>query len=108
MRPSFALPPFANVNVDVEIDVADAGLLGAMRTALMPAAITRAGILHIGKSQTPPLRQLAAAFAGELPGQHGFLAALVGADDVRAQFAAATVIAAHHLLLGKDGVAEMA
>jgi hypothetical protein len=98
--------PLANMNVDVEIDFADAGLRRAMRAALVPAAIAGARIPDIGKFQASPLRQLAAAFAAELPGQYDFLAALVGADDVWTQFACATTIAAHHLLPGEDGVAK--
>jgi hypothetical protein len=94
------------VNVDIEIDLADAGLFGPMRTAFMPAAIAGAGVPDIGKPQAAPLRQLAAAAAGELPGQHNLFAGPVGADDVRTEFAGAAAIAADHLLLGEDGVAE--
>src|ERR1700732_347465 len=65
-----------------------------------------AGVPDVGQSQAPPLRQWARAFSGELPRQHDFFAVLVGADDVRAEFARAAVIAAHDLLLGEDGVAE--
>ena len=100
------LPPLANVDVDIEIDVADASLHRAVGSALVPEAIARASISDIGKFQTPPLRQSAAAFSGELPRQHDLFTALVGADDVRAQFARASLIAADHLLLGEDGVAE--
>ena len=63
-------------------------------------------IPHIGKAQASPLRQRAAAFACELPGQHDFLAALADAEDVRAELAKPAVIAAHHLLFGENGVAE--
>jgi hypothetical protein len=41
-----------------------------------------------------------------LPRQHGFLALPVGAENKRAKFAMTTAVAADHLLLGKDGVAE--
>src|SRR3981189_1169222 len=101
-----ALPPLAHVDVDIEIDLADTGLLRTMRAAFVPAAIAGARIPDVGQSQTPPLRQLAAAFASELPGQHDLFAALAGADDVRTQFVRAAVIAADHLLPGEDGVAE--
>jgi hypothetical protein len=65
--PLFALSQLAHVNVDVEIDVADASLRRAVRTALMPASIARAGVSDVGEFQTPPLGQSAAAFAGKLP-----------------------------------------
>jgi hypothetical protein len=100
------LAPLAHVNVDVEIDLADASLLGPVRAAFVPAAIARAGIPDIGKPQASPLRQLARTFPGELPRQHDLFAAFVGADDVRTQFAHAAVIAADDLLFGEDGVAE--
>ena len=100
------LPPLANVDIDIEIDLADAGLRCAMGAAFMPAAIAGARIPDVGQSQTTPLRQLAAAVAGKLPGQHDLFAAPAGADDVRTQFARAAIIAAHDLLLGADGVAE--
>src|SRR6478672_2902066 len=99
-------PPLAHMDVDIEIDRTDAGLLGAMRAALVPAAVAQAGIAHIGEPQAAPLRQPARALAGELPGKDDLFAILVGADDVRAQFAETAVIAADHLLLGEDGVAE--
>src|SRR6267154_4583019 len=101
-----ALPPLANVDIDIEIDLADAGLRRAVGAAFMPAAIAGARIADVDQSQTSPLRQLAAAFAGKLPGQHDFFTALVGADDVRAQFAMASLIGADHLLLPQDRVAE--
>ena len=94
------------MDIDIEIDLADAGLRRAVGAAFMPAPIAGARFPDVGQFQTPPLRQLAAAFAGKLPGQHDFFTALVGADDVRAQFARASLIAADHLLLGEDGVAE--
>src|SRR4030088_32189 len=100
------LPPLANVDVDIQIDRADAGLCRTVRAAFMPAAFSRAGILHVGEFETSPLRQLAAALAGKLPGEHDLFTALVGADDVRTQFAMAPLIAADHLLLPEDGVAE--
>jgi hypothetical protein len=40
------------------------------------------GISDIGKPQTPPLREFAAAFPGKLPNQYDFLTAVVGAQDV--------------------------
>ncbi len=49
--------PLTDVNVDVEIDIADAGLRRAMRAALMPASPARAGIADIGQLQASPLRQ---------------------------------------------------
>ena len=94
------------MNVDIEIDPGHALLRRLVRAALMPAAISCAGISDIGDFQASPLRQLAAAFPTELPRQHGFLAILVGADDVRTQFARAAVVGAGHLLLGKDRVTE--
>jgi len=102
----FALSPLAHVNVDVEIDPGHALLRRLVRAALVPAAIACASVSDIGQFQASPLRQLAAAFPAELPRQHGFLAVLVGADDVGTQFARAAVIDAGHLLLGEDRVAE--
>ena len=84
-------PPFANVNVDIKIDLADAGLLRSMRAALVPSG-RRASATYVGEPQAAPLRQVARTFAAELPGQHDLFAALVGADDVRAEFAEAAVI----------------
>ena len=101
-----ALPPLPHVNIDIEIDIADAGLPGAVRAAFVPRAAAGAGVSHIGQFQAAPLRQFAAAFAGELPRQHDLFAALVDADDVGTQFAGAAVLAAHDLLLAQDGVAE--
>ena len=72
----------------------------------MPPAFSRAGIFDVGEFETSPLRQASAAFTGKLPGEHHFFTALVGADDVRTQFAMPSLIAADHLLLGEDGVAE--
>ena len=106
MIASVASPQLAHVNIDVEVDVADAGLRGAMGSAGIPTAIARASILDAGEFQTSPLRQLAAAFAAELPAQHNLFAVLVGADDVRAQFATAALLAANDLLLGEDGIAK--
>jgi hypothetical protein len=100
------LSPLANVDVDIEIDVADASLHRAVGSALVPETITRANISDIGKFQTPPLRQSAAAFSGELPRQHDFFATSVRADDMRTQFASTAAIAADHLLFAEDGVAE--
>ena len=94
------------MNVDVDIDVADAGLRRAMRAALMPAAPARAGIADIGQLQASPLRQRPRALAAELPGQHDLFAASIGADDVRAQLAKPAVIAADNLLLAENGVAK--
>ena len=53
------LAPSAHVDIDIEIDRADAGLFGAVRAALVPAAIPRMGIADIGEQQAAPLRQLA-------------------------------------------------
>ena len=78
-----SLPALAHIDVDVEIDFADAGLRRAMRAALMPAAFARVCLADIRKLQAAPLRQGARAFAGELPGQHDLFAAPAGADDVR-------------------------
>jgi len=94
------------VNVDVEIDRGHALLRRLVRAALVPPATACSGVSDVGEFQAPPLRQLAAALSGELPRQHGFLASPVGANDVRTQFAMASVIGAEHLLLGEDGVAE--
>src|SRR5437879_13573968 len=94
------------MNIYIEIELADASLLGLVRATLVPAAIPRAGIPDIGQPQATPLRQLAGTFTGKLPRQHDLFAAFVGADDVRAQFAMAAFIGADHLLLGEDGVAE--
>src|SRR6185369_13363389 len=52
------------------------------------------------------LRQRTGTLAAELPRQHGFLAILVGADDMRTQLAATAAIGAGDLLLGENGVAE--
>jgi hypothetical protein len=94
------------VNVDIEIDLTDTTLLGLVRAAGMPASVARPDIAYAGKPEASPLRQRTRALAGELPGQHDFLAAFAGADDVRAQFAMAALVAANHLLLAEDGVAE--
>ena len=72
------------MHVDVEIDIADAGLRGAMRAAFMPMARAGSRIPDIGEPQAAPLRQPARALAGELPGKDDLFAILVGADDVRA------------------------
>src|SRR5262249_21780119 len=88
------LPPLADVDVDVEIDIADASLLGAMRAALGPWSLARLGIADMGEPQAAPLRQPAAALPCELPRQHDFLAAPVAADDMRAELAPAPIVAA--------------
>src|SRR5580692_2248091 len=80
-----ALPPLADVNVDVEIDLGHAFLRRLVRAAFMPAAFARSGIPDIGQSQAAPLRKRARTLAGELPGQHDLFAVSIGADDVRAQ-----------------------
>src|SRR5882672_12340433 len=103
---SVASTPLADVDVDIEIDIADAGLRRLMRAALMPTALARACVADVRQLQAAPLWQRPRTLAAELPGQHDLFAALVGADDVRAQFADAAVIAAHDLLLAEDGVAE--
>jgi len=54
--PSNGLSQLAHVNIDVEIDIADASLRTAMRTSLVPGSVTRAGISDIGQPQAPPLR----------------------------------------------------
>ena len=94
------------MDVDVEIDVRDTALLVLVRATFMPAPVAGKGVADIGKLQTSPLRQLAGTLAAELPRQHGFLAILVGTDDMRTQFAAPVAVAANHLLPGEDGVAE--
>ena len=104
--PLYELSQLAHVNVDVEVDVTDAGLRGAVRAALVPWPVTRAGVSDFGKPQASPLRQLAATFSGKLPRQYGFLAALVGAQDMGTQFAMAAFIGADHLLFGQDRIAE--
>ena len=104
--PTAVLSPLADVNVDVEIYFADAGLLRAVRAAFMPAAGMRAGISDISQPQTAPLRKPAAALAGELPCQHDFFAASVGPDDMGTQFTMPAVIAAGDLLLPADRIAE--
>jgi hypothetical protein len=96
----------AHVDVDVEVDLRDAALLALVRTAFMPAPVAGAGVADIGELEAPPLRELARALAAELPRQHDLLAILVGADDMGTQFAAMAAVAAGHLLLGEDGVAE--
>jgi len=68
-----ALSQFANVNIDVEIDLGHAGLHRTVRTSFMPAAAACTGVADVGEAQASPLRQPAAAFAGELPRQHDFL-----------------------------------
>jgi hypothetical protein len=100
------LAPLAHVNVDVKIDFTDAGLLGAVRAAFMPTAGTGAGISDIDQSQASPLRNPAAALAGELPRQHDLFAAFAGPNDMRTQFAMPAVISAGDLLLPEDSIAE--
>src|SRR6476659_6989484 len=74
--------PLANVNVDIEIDVAHAGLRRLMRATFMPAAGARARFADVRQFEASPLRQRARTLAAALPGQHAFFAALVGADDM--------------------------
>jgi len=71
------------VNVDIEIDAADASLRGAVRTSFVPSPATRLRIPDIGKPQAPPLRQLTATSAGKLPRKYDFLATLVCTEDMR-------------------------
>ena len=97
---------FAHVNIDVEIDVADAGLRSPVRAALVPVAIARAGVGDIGELQASPLRQRSAALTAKLPGEDGFLTHLVGAEDVGAELAIAPLVDAGYLLLGEDCLAE--
>ena len=54
---AFASPALAHVNVDIEIDIAHAGLRRLMRAAFMPAAGARACIADIVQLQASPLRQ---------------------------------------------------
>jgi len=54
---SAASTPLANVNVDVEIDIAHAGLRRLMRAAFMPAALARAGVADVLQLEAAPLRQ---------------------------------------------------
>ena len=54
-----ASPQLAHVNIDIEIDSADAGLLRAVGAAFMPAAFARTGLSDIGQSQAAPLRKRA-------------------------------------------------
>jgi hypothetical protein len=103
---SYALSQLAHVNVDVEVDIANASLRSAVRASLMPTPVARAGISHSGKPQASPLRQLTATFPGKLPRQHCLLATLVETQDMRAQFAMAAFIAADHLLFSQDCIAE--
>src|SRR3977135_4535706 len=93
-----------DVDIDVEIDRADAGLLCAMRAALEPAAVAHLRVPDIGKPQASPLRQRPCSCARELPGQHILFAALVGTDNMRAHFTAAAVIAVDDLPFGEDGL----
>jgi hypothetical protein len=51
------LPPLSHVNVDIEIDVADAGLCRAMRAAFVPGPGAGARIRRAGELQAAPLRQ---------------------------------------------------
>src|SRR5580704_18252495 len=94
------------MDVDIEINLGDAFLLRLVRAARMPPAASCTGMAHISQFETTPLRQLPAAFTGELPGQHDLFAVLVGSDDVRTQFATPAIIGAEHLLLAEDGVAK--
>src|SRR5882672_1279388 len=103
---SVASTPLADVDVDIEIDIADAGLRRLMRAALMPTALARACVADVRQLQAAPLRQRPRTLAAELPGQHDLFATLVGAEDVRAEFAEAAVIVADDLLLTEDGIAE--
>src|SRR4051812_6572155 len=106
LRRTRPLPQFAHVNVDVEIDVADAGLRRAVRASLVPRPAARAGISDGSQPQASPLRQLAATFSGKLPRQYSLLAALVGTQDMRAQFTTVAFIGANHLLFSQDCIAE--
>src|SRR5947208_15193380 len=94
------------MHIDVEIDIADARLRGAMRTAFMPAAGAGPRVPDVGEPQAAPLRQRTRALAAELPRQHDLLAVPVRADDVRAELTMPALVAAGYLLLAEDGVAE--
>jgi hypothetical protein len=52
-----ALSALAHMHVDVEVDVADAGLRDAVRAAFVPAAGAGARVPDTGKPQAAPLRQ---------------------------------------------------
>ena len=54
-----ASPQLAHVNIDIEIDRADAGLLRAVGAAFMPAAFARPGLFDIGQPLASPLRKRA-------------------------------------------------
>lgn len=92
------------------MNVRDAALLAFVRAALMPRAIARNRISHVGEPQTLPFafgpKPALAAAAAELQGQHRLFAVLVEADDVRAQFATMPAITASHLPLGEDRIIE--
>jgi hypothetical protein len=95
------------MNVDVEIDLADAGLRRAMRAAFVRAAFAPAGVADIRKLQAAPLRQRGPEFSpANCQASTTSSPAPVGADDVRTEFAAAPVINADHLLRPEDGVAN--
>ena len=90
------------MNVDIEVDIRHALLRRLVRAACIPVSFARSGVPDIGELQASPLRQLAAAFARELPCQHDLLAGFVGANDMRTQFAGAAFIAANDLLFALD------
>ena len=94
------------MDVDVEVDLGHATLRHFMRTAFMPTAVMDTRVTNMGQPQASPLRQFARAFSSELPSQHDLFAGFIGADDMWANFAVATFVAADHLLLAEDGVAN--
>ena len=94
------------MNVDVEIDPGHAALVRFMRAASIPGALTGNGVANMSQPQTSPLRQLARAFSGELPGQNNLFADFISPDDMWAQLAVPSLIGADHLLLTKDGVSN--
>src|SRR3978361_1826358 len=91
------IPRFANMNVDVEFDLADAGLFHPVRAAFVPAAVACAGIPDIGQSQASPFGQLPRTQTSALPCQPGLFSVFGGGDDGRAEFTVAALIGADDL-----------
>ena len=100
------LAQFPHMDIDVEVYPCHAALPRLVRASLIPRTGTGNGVTNRGQSQTSPLRQLARAFSGELPRQNNLFAGLVDTYDMWAQLAVPTFIAADHLLLPQNGIAN--
>ncbi|WP_236840921.1 hypothetical protein [Bradyrhizobium sp. CCGE-LA001] len=90
----------------IEIDIGHAGLAGFVRVPLMPMAVARPGSADIASFRHRHCGSCPLLSPANLPSQNSLLAALVGADDVRAKLAVPALVNAGHLLLAEDGPAK--